>query len=63
MIAFRPIPDASAQMRFIPLVVTPGRSGFRVAFASGSYYETVAEFDNAVAAYTTYKAARKAIFR
>ena len=32
------------QMRTLPLVITPGLSGWRLAFAGGGYYEPIAEF-------------------
>ena len=66
MIRFRPIPDASAQMRAIPLVLTAGLDGWRVAFAAGEYYETVSEFptvEQAREAYNMAQAARREIAR
>ena len=59
-IAFRPIPNASAQMRFIPLVITPGLDGWRVAFSGGSTFEIVGEFPDVDEAKSVRKLAEDA---
>lgn len=50
-------PDATAQLRTIPLVLTCGRLGYRLAFAGGASYETVADFADGDAAWRARKSA------
>ena len=37
-------PDPDAQRRNLPLVITPGLNGYRVAHVGGSYYKSIGEF-------------------
>jgi hypothetical protein len=51
-------PDASAQHRKIPLIITPGLDGYRLAFAAGDRFEVLAEyptFEQAERAFAIYR--------
>lgn len=40
----RTLPTAEAQHRALPLVVTPGLNGYRLAFAGGTTFDVIAEY-------------------
>lgn len=44
----RPLPDASVQMRVLPLVVEGGLTGARIAHAAGEYHQTVERIPEAM---------------
>jgi hypothetical protein len=48
-------PDAQAQHRPVPLVVTPGLNGYRLAFVAGERFEVVAEYPTFQEAYAAHR--------
>ncbi len=50
-------PNRAAQYRTVPLIVSPGMDGYRLALAAGITFETVATFPTLDLAHAAYKAA------